>query len=120
MDSKDQRAAQISGAAQNRIQMKVTPDMIRASKSITCECGGMLFQEKIFFKILSALISPSGKEETIPMPVFVCTNCGKVPSVFDAQNILPEEIRAKLFIEQTSKGFSGDLKEFPDPQRPKS
>jgi hypothetical protein len=95
MNIRDQRAAQLDGAAQDRIQMKVTSDMIRNSKSITCECGGMLFQEKIFFKILSALISPSGKEETIPMPVFVCTNCGKVPSIFDAQNILPEEIRAK-------------------------
>jgi hypothetical protein len=89
----NQRAA-LAGAAQNRIQMKVTPDMIRMSKSVTCECGGMLFQEKIFFKVLSALISPSGKEELVPMPVFVCEKCGKVPSIFDGQNILPGEIRA--------------------------
>jgi hypothetical protein len=89
----NQRAV-LAGAAQNRIQMKVTPDMIRNSKSVTCECGGMLFQEKIFFKILSALISPSGKEEVVPMPIFVCEKCGKVPSFFDVQNILPGEIRA--------------------------
>ena len=95
MEPRDQRAAQIAGAAQNRVQMKVTPEMIQNSKSITCECGGMLFQEKVFFKILSPLISPSGKEEVIPMPVFVCTSCGKVPKVFDSQNLLPEEIRAK-------------------------
>lgn len=95
MDPKDQRAAQLAGAAQNRVQMKVTPDMIRSSKSVTCECGGMLFQEKVFFKVLSALISPSGKEELVPMPVFVCESCGKVPSVFDGQNILPDEVRAK-------------------------
>jgi len=95
MDPRDQRAAQVAGAAQNRVQMKVTPEMIKNSKSITCECGGMLFQEKIFFKVLSALISPSGKEELVPMPVFVCENCGKVPGVFDVQNILPEEVKAR-------------------------
>lgn len=95
MDPKDQRAAQIAGAAQRNLNMKVTPDMIRNSKSVTCECGGMLFQEKVFFKVLSALISPSGKEELVPMPVFVCTSCGKVPKFFDSQNILPDEVKAK-------------------------
>jgi hypothetical protein len=95
MDPKDQRAAQIAGAAQNRVQMKVTPEMIRNSKTVTCECGGILFQEKVFFKILSPLISPSGKEELVPMPVFVCSDCGKVPSFFDSQNLLPDAIRAK-------------------------
>lgn len=94
MDPKDQRAAQIAGAAQNRVQMKVTPEMIKNSKTVTCECGGMLFQEKIFFKILSPLISPSGKEELVPMPVFVCADCGKVPAFFDSQSILPEEVKA--------------------------
>lgn len=95
MDPKDQRAAQLAGAAQNRVQMKVTPEMIKSSKTVTCECGGMLFQEKIFFKILSPLISPSGKEELVPMPVFVCANCGGVPSFFDSQNILPDAVKAR-------------------------
>jgi len=27
--------------------------------------------------------------------VFVCTKCGKVPSVFDSQNVLPDEVKAK-------------------------
>ena len=92
MDLKDQRAAQLGAAAQP--QMRVTPEMVRSSKTLKCECGGMLFHEKIFFKILSALISPSGKEELVPMPVFVCAKCGKVPSFFDSQNILPAEIKA--------------------------
>lgn len=94
MDPDDQRAA-LGAAAQSRVQMKVTPDMIRNSKSVICECGGMLFQEKIFFKILSPLISPTAKEELVPMPVFVCTSCGKVPAFFDSQNILPAEIKAQ-------------------------
>jgi hypothetical protein len=106
MDPKDQRAAQFA-ASQNRVQMKVTPEMIRNSKSVDCDCGGMLFQEKIFFKVLSALISPSGKEELVPMPVFVCEKCGKVPSFFDGQNILPDEIKA-------AKPFSGTVDDLGD------
>lgn len=74
---------------------QVTNDMIRNSKTLTCECGGMLFKEALFFKILSPLISPSGKEEIAPMQVFVCENCGKVPSVFDKLEMVPNELKAK-------------------------
>jgi hypothetical protein len=96
MDLRDEKAAQ--RVAQNGMKMQVTPDMIKSSKTVECDCGGMLFQEKVFFKMLSSLISPSGKAELVPMPVFVCTSCGKVPSIFDSQNILPEEVKAKKII----------------------
>jgi hypothetical protein len=76
-------------------KQRITSDIIKNSKSVVCECGGMLFREEVFFKILSPLLSPSGKEELVPMPVFVCTKCGKVPSFFDSQDVLPEEIKAK-------------------------
>ena len=74
----------------------ITPEMIRNSKTIACECGGVLFEEKIIFKKLSAILSPSGKEETIPMPVMVCTKCGLIPAVFDPQNVIPKELKAIL------------------------
>jgi len=82
-------------AAMQAGRPQITPDMIKNSPNITCDCGGMLFTEKLFFKKISALLSGSGKEEVAPMPVMVCENCGAVPSVFDPQNILPEEIKAK-------------------------
>jgi hypothetical protein len=81
-------------AAQGMARPQITPDMLRNSKNIVCDCGGMLFSEKLFFKKISALISPSGKEEVAPMPVIVCEKCGKVPSAFDTNNVLPVEIRA--------------------------
>lgn len=84
---------------------QITPDMLRSSKNIVCECGGMIFSEKLFFKKISAFISPSGKEEVAPMPIIVCENCGKVPGAFDTQNILPEELRADGKI----KAIKGDL-----------
>jgi len=74
----------------------ITPEMIRNSKTIACECGGLIFEEKIIFKKLSAIISPSGKEETIPMPVMVCSKCGLVPHVFDPQNVIPAELKAVI------------------------
>jgi len=73
---------------------QITPEMLRSSKNIVCECGGLLFSEKLFFKKISAIISPSGKEEIAPMPVIVCEKCHKVPGAFDTQNILPAEVKA--------------------------
>lgn len=73
---------------------QISPQMLRNSKNIVCECGGLIFSEKLFFKKISAIISPSGKEEVAPMPIIVCENCGGVPSAFDTQNVLPKEIKA--------------------------
>jgi hypothetical protein len=96
MNPSEMKAKAAVGAMQNRVQRpQITPDMLRASQSVKCDCGGMIFSEKLFFKKISSLISPSGKEELAPMPVIVCESCGKVPSIFDSNNVLPEEIRAK-------------------------
>jgi hypothetical protein len=51
---KEEKVNEVIGAANQAAQqpqgLKITPDMIRASKNVSCECGGMLFTEKIFFK----------------------------------------------------------------------
>jgi hypothetical protein len=73
---------------------QITPTMLRSSKNVECDCGGLIFAEKLFFKKISAIISPSGNEEVAPMPIIVCENCHKVPSAFDTNNVLPQEIKA--------------------------
>lgn len=83
---------QIGGQPQ---QPQVTLEMIKNSQYIECECGGKLFKEKLAFKKLSSILSPSGKEEFIPMPLMVCEKCGKVPSVFDPQGLAPEDFKIK-------------------------
>jgi hypothetical protein len=93
MEPNEDKVKAIVGAAAQQTGVRITPDIIRSSKNVTCECGGMLFSEKVFFKVLSPLLSQSGKAEMIPMPVFVCEKCGKVPQIFDAQNVLPDEIK---------------------------
>jgi len=72
---------------------KITPDVIKNSAIVECECGGKIFVEKLVFKKLSALISPSGNEELIPLPLLICEKCGKMPRIFDPTNLIPDEFK---------------------------
>jgi DNA-directed RNA polymerase subunit RPC12/RpoP len=48
--------------------------------NIVCpKCGGKLFREVVALKKLSALLSPTGQEERIPIPFYACINCGTIP-----------------------------------------
>lgn len=61
-----------------------------------CECGGMIFEERIMLKRISALISPTGKEGLRPVPVFVCSSCSKIPAwVHPTMPDVPEEVKAR-------------------------
>lgn len=86
-------------------RISLTPDMLKSFKSITCSCGGMLFQQGVVFKKISAFISPSGKEEIYPLEVVICQKCGKVPREFNNPDILPDEVLSA----------NGTLKENPKP-----
>jgi len=78
-------------------QIAITPDMVKNAAPVKCdECGNLVFTEKLTFKKMSAILSPSGKEEMIPIPIVVCDNCGKVSKIFDPDNLLPREIRASI------------------------
>jgi hypothetical protein len=79
----------------NPTQLKLTPDTVKQFKTLTCDCGGMLFEAGLVFKKISPLVSPSGKEELYPMEVVICKKCGKVPTEFNKPDILPNEVLAK-------------------------
>ena len=50
------------------------------AQDIECEkCGGKGFRQTMMLKKLSSLMSPTGQEAMIPIEVFSCGNCGKVP-----------------------------------------
>ena len=52
-------------------------------KDIVCEdCGGKYFRQVNAFKRLSALLSPSGKEQIVPVPSFRCDDCGFINKEF--------------------------------------
>ena len=59
--------------------------------TIQCEeCGNAAFTPAFFLKKISALVSPTGKESIVPIQVFTCGSCGKVP-----QNMLESAGLAK-------------------------
>ena len=53
---------------------------------VNCSCGGRIFEQGVMVKKVSALLSPSAREEIVPAEVIVCKSCGKIPD-FYAQKI---------------------------------
>ena len=79
----------------NQQQLQITPDMIKNASGVSCdECGNITFKEVLTFKKISAILSPTGKEEVVPMPIVACEKCGKVSSIFDPHSVVPAELRA--------------------------
>ena len=54
---------------------------LREAETIKCDdCGNYLFITSHILKRLSAIVSPSGEEALVPVQVYSCGDCGKVPS----------------------------------------
>ena len=52
-------------------------------KDIKCEnCGCQFFRQVQAFKRISALVSPTGKEQIVPVPTFRCDECGFINEEF--------------------------------------
>ena len=50
---------------------------------IVCEnCGCRYFNQVHAFKRVSALLSPTGKEQMAPVPSFRCSDCGHINEEF--------------------------------------
>ncbi len=53
---------------------------LRKAETLKCEyCGNYLFLKSTVLKRLSALVSPTGEEGIIPIEIYSCGNCGRVP-----------------------------------------
>tara|TARA_R100001377_G_C3190281_1_gene110273 strand:+ start:953 stop:1189 length:237 start_codon:yes stop_codon:yes gene_type:complete len=53
---------------------------ITDTESVKCEdCGNYSFIQSYFIRRISAIVSPNGQETMVPIEVFSCGNCGKVP-----------------------------------------
>ena len=64
-------------------QQRITQDDLKSFKTMKCECGSIFFEPAFVFKVIPSLMSPTGKEETQPFPVYVCKKCGKVSKEFN-------------------------------------
>ncbi len=65
----------------NMLDMKQSKQQINITEENTTEvlcknCKTGLFKQCIMIRKMSALISPTGTEQLIQIPVMVCINCG--------------------------------------------
>lgn len=65
---------QIPGANKNIPPLRVEPDKLESYKCK--ECQGEVFSQQYILKRLSALQSGSPTDTVVPIPVFICLNCG--------------------------------------------
>ena len=60
-------------------QAQVKVDLKQA-ETMKCEyCGNYLFISSTIIKRISPLVSPTGEEALVPIDVYSCGNCGRVP-----------------------------------------
>ena len=69
-------------ARQKLPQTEVKVDLKQADTIKCDDCGNYLFIIAHVIKRISPIISPTGKEALIPVQVYSCGNCGKVPKMF--------------------------------------
>lgn len=63
--------------------MDVETKHILTAPNVVCpECGSKLFTENVVLKKISPIISPTGREDVIPIPVFACAKCGAIPEEY--------------------------------------
>ena len=68
------------GPTRDKPGLKIKPGDL---KDIACEqCGCKYFRQVNAFKRLSALVSPTGKEQIVPVPTFRCDECGFINEEF--------------------------------------
>ena len=60
-------------------QQQVQVDLSKAETLKCDDCGNASFIQAFFLRRLSALMSPTGQEAMIPVQIYSCGNCGKVP-----------------------------------------
>ena len=66
----------MGGKDQPKTQVKLD---LKDLTDIVCEnCEGKFFRQVNAFKRISALVSPTGKQQIIPVPVFRCDECGHI------------------------------------------
>ena len=84
------KQANVNGMANMSNPLKNTSDY-------KCEeCGNLFFENKIIIKKKSGLLTPSGKDEIIPINVPVCSSCGKVPPIIsELKGVISDELVAK-------------------------
>ena len=67
-----------------RAQISIKPEDLKDICCESCECK--YFRQVNAFKRVSALVSPTGKEQIVPVPTFRCDECGFINEEFRPQD----------------------------------
>ena len=68
------------GPINKQPQQAQVKDAFKQAESMKCEyCGNYVFIKGTVLKRLSPLVSPTGQEAIVPIEIYSCGNCGKVP-----------------------------------------
>lgn len=70
------------GGDMSQQAQQISIDLNQATDIGCTECGNKFFSEVVFFKKISALISPNGQEGIVPIPTYACTKCGNINDEF--------------------------------------
>lgn len=68
----------------NQQQIHVDPSQTTEVRCDNCDCD--VFVQALKMRKISAILSPTGEESYIPVPVFACKSCGHINEDF-----LPKE-----------------------------
>ena len=63
-------------------QVTQTVDISQTTPVKCDKCENQTFKNTLILRKLSALVSPNGQEQYIPVAVFACEKCGHVNSEF--------------------------------------
>lgn len=56
---------------------------VLSSPNVTCKkCGSKVFLEGMVIKKVSGLLTATGKDSIVPIPVYYCAKCGEVLTEF--------------------------------------
>lgn len=80
---------EFSGGQPMQDQPQAKLDLSTADTVQCASCGGTFFQSVIFFKRISALISPTGQESLVPIDTFSCIECGNINQEFLPRGVNP-------------------------------
>ncbi len=79
-------------------QPQISVDALKNATNMQCECGGMIFQQGLIIKKISAILSPTGEEIEVPIQVIFCKDCGLILPDTDKEGIIPAKIKSKKFV----------------------
>jgi len=69
-------------AKRQPVKQEVQVDLTKADTIKCDDCGNYLFITSHVIKRISPILSPTGQEAIVPVQVYSCGNCGKVPKIF--------------------------------------